>query len=149
MSLDFLNWCLYFIFICQHFFDFLSNTRYQNILSMKPWDSNLQDRFICDNGPYVLLFSVRKTTCPRDQDGVLKISRLLHLSFTWNKGYFFIFYVMINKLLLFTNAICNKYNFHMRGTQPSGFSVFMIALLRWVLLCHSIVDQKQFIYLII
>ena len=29
------------------------------------------------------------------------------------------------------------------------FWVFMTALLRWVLLCHSRTDQKQFIYLII
>ena len=63
-------------------FDFLSNTRYQKILSIEPWESNPQDRFLCDIGPHLLLFSVRKTTWPRDQDGVLKIFRLLHLSFT-------------------------------------------------------------------
>ena len=75
-----------YLFLCPMNTWSLSNTRYQNILSMKPWQSNLQDRFFCDIGPYSLLFSVRKATCPRDQDGVLKISRLLHLWFTWNKG---------------------------------------------------------------
>ena len=74
------------ILICQHFFDFLSNTRYQKILSMKPSESNLQDRRLWGIGLYSLLYSVRKVTCPRDWDSVLKMSCLLHLSFTSNKS---------------------------------------------------------------
>ena len=55
------------------------------------WALNLES-LISRTGSFVTLDRIccyselEKQICPRDQDGVLKISRLLHLSFTWNKG---------------------------------------------------------------
>ena len=116
----------------------LSNTRYQNILSMKPWESNLQARFFCDIEAYSLLFSVRKTTCPRDQDGVMKISYFCKQNFTFTANH---------KMLFFYKCNTQQISFPYVRKLAVKFWVFMTALLPWVLLCLSRADKKQFIYL--